>query len=380
VGLRPHRERRAELFAALEELGVRRVLLRLHPWEEDHEEEIGWARELASRGYELALAFPQNRALVKDRARWRQKVEALGRQLLPFARAVQIGQAVNRSKWGIWHPGEYLALTHDAVEILRDLDPHVELAGPAVIDFELLHAVGLLRQLGPFPVLDRLSTLLYVDRRGAPEARQLGFDTEEKVLFAAAVARSSPAVRLPGIWISEVNWPLREGPHSPAGRDVAVDEPTQAQYLARYLLIAGTTGHVDRVDWWQLAARGYGLLDPLPAGFRRRPAFEALRVLQQSLRGSRLVASVKGRRDLAGFAFERPDGQELWALWSPIGSALLTLPEKPLAFWDLLGRERPPRPVLQIDGSVAWLLWPRSFAERRQEMAMWSPAAPSPGR
>ncbi len=358
VGLRPDPQRRTELLEALEELGVRRALLRLHPWEEDHEDEEQLARELAARGFEVALALPQNRELVKDRARWRHKVEELGRRFLPYAGWVQIGQAVNRSKWGVWHPDEYLKLTLDAVEILRGLDPEVELAGPAVIDFELHHAAGLLRQLGPEPILDRLSTLLYVDRRGAPEAQQLGFDTEAKVLLAAAIAQSSSAIRLPGIWISEVNWPLREGPHSPAGRHVAVDEHTQAQFLARYLLLATSTGQVDRIDWWQLAARGYGLLEPVSSGFRRRPAFQALRVFQASLRGCQLVAQLVGTGPLYARAFRRPDGRELWTLWSAAGGQKVELLQVPEAVWDLLGNELPAGRTVDVGGDLVWLLWP----------------------
>lgn len=358
VGLRPDPERREALLEAFDELGLRRALLRLHPWEEDHEEEERLAQALASRGVELALALPQNRELVRDRRRWQRKVEELGRRFLPWASRVQIGQAVNRSKWGIWHPGEYLDLARDAVEILRSIDPAVELAGPAVIDFELHHASGLLRRLPAECRFDRLSTLLYVDRRGAPEARQLGFDSESKALLAAAIARSSPGVARSEIWISEVNWPLREGPHSPAGRHVAVDEATQARYLARYLLLVSTTGQVDRVDWWQLSARGYGLLEPLPAGgYRKRPAFAALAGLERTLRGTRLRARLQGASPLEARAFLRPDGRELWALWCSAGRREIPLAGVPEAVWDLAGRPRRAGSTLEVDEEVTWLLW-----------------------
>ena len=76
---------------------------------------------------------------------------------------------------------------------------------------------------------DGLASLLYVDRRGAPENRQLGFDTEGKVRLLAAIAGTARRVAAPRQWISEVNWPLREGPHSPAGKSVAVDEEAQAR-------------------------------------------------------------------------------------------------------------------------------------------------------
>ena len=45
---------------------------------------------------------------------------------------------------------------------------------------------------------------------------------------------------------------------APAGRDVAVDEQTAADYLVRYYLLLLGSGLVQRVYWWQLVARGYG--------------------------------------------------------------------------------------------------------------------------
>jgi hypothetical protein len=79
--------------------------------------------------------------------------------------------------------------------------------------------------------------------------------------------------------VTEVNWPLREGPHSPAGRDVAVDEQTAADYAVRYCLPLLASGFVERVYWWQMVARGYGLVVPEDGGLRRRPAFHALRAV-----------------------------------------------------------------------------------------------------
>ena len=108
---------------------------------------------------------------------------------------------------------------------------------------------------------DAVSALLYVDRRGAPENAQAGFDTVDKVVLLKAIAET--AKNAAGrVWITEVNWPLWEGPHSPAGKSVSVDEESQADYLVRYYLLALGTGLVERVFWWQLVARGYGLIDP----------------------------------------------------------------------------------------------------------------------
>jgi hypothetical protein len=170
---------------------------------------------------------------------------------------------------------------------------------------------------------DIVSALLYVDRRGAPENRQLGFDTVEKCALLKAIAETSRngAARC---WITEVNWPLWEGPHSPAGRTVSVDEQTQADYLVRYYLLCLTSGFVERVYWWQLAARGYGLLDPSAEGLRERPSFAALATLERQLAGTTYRRTDQPSPTTRLAVFEGARGQVLVA-WSLAGPETLTL-------------------------------------------------------
>ena len=153
------------------------------------------------------------------------------------------------------------------------------------------------RRASPTLAFDGLASLLYVDRRGAPENRQLGFDTEGKVRLLAAIAGTARLVVSDRQWISEVNWPLREGPHSPAGKSVAVDEEAQADFLVRYFLLAAGTGRVERIDWWQLVAKGYGLCDPQADGsLRERPAFRAFATLIRELAGTTCHGALPGER------------------------------------------------------------------------------------
>jgi tRNA A-37 threonylcarbamoyl transferase component Bud32 len=327
VCVRPWPEAPDVPIELVEELGSRHVLLRLHPWEEDHTAEEDLARELHARGRELTFALPQNRELVRDPSRWRQALEEIAPRFLPYGRRFQIGQAINRSKWGVWNLREYARLARTAEEVLR---PHegVELLGPAVIDFEYHVTAAVLNQRRAGFRFDAVSALLYVDRRGAPENRQAGLDTAAKVLLLKAIAETSrnAAGRC---WITEVNWPLKEGPHSPAGRDVSVDEETQADYLVRYYLLALGTGAVERVFWWQVVARGYGLVDPTdPANPRRRPSFHALQTLIRELDGARLEAVLPAPSPACLYRFRRPDGSEVIAGWSAANRpAKATLPQ-----------------------------------------------------
>ena len=294
VCVRPFPDAPDDLLTAIDDLGVHHILLRLHPWQSEHDEEEELARTLFEKGYDLAFALPQNRDLVRDPELWERRIEELAERFTPFGNSFQVGQAINRSKWGIWRYGEYLDLARRADRVLRRY-PEVQIFGPAVIDFELYSTASVVN-LKACPRFDGLASLLYVDRRGAPENRQMSFDTVDKVLLCQAIADTSKACAGRS-WITEVNWPLWEGPHSPAGKSVAVSEPDQATFLARYYLLALTTGAAERVYWWQMIARGYGLIAPQDPdgnsnGLRRRESFDVLKTLNSQLSGCQVL----GRR------------------------------------------------------------------------------------
>lgn len=321
VALRPWPEDPAallELVAALDGAGRPvPVLVRLHPWDPTgYDAEEALAGELASRGHEVSFAVPQNRELVKDRERWRRAMAEIAERLTPHGRSFQIGQAINRAKWGVWTIEEYGRLVADAADALRRARPDVEILGPAVIDFEPHVTAAAVNLRRPGLRFDAVSSLLYVDRRGAPENTQGGFDSVGKVALIRAIADTGrrSASRA---WITEVNWPLREGPHSPAGRSVAVDEESQADYLARYYLLTLGTGLVERVFWWQMIARGYGLVCPGPAGaLRRRPAFRALATLRRLLDGATFLGPLPAGPPARLYRFQHPDGSEVVAGWT----------------------------------------------------------------
>jgi hypothetical protein len=205
--------------------------------------------------------------------------------------------------------------------------------------------------------LDAVSALLYVDRRGAPENRQAGLDTVDKVVLLKAIAET--ARNSTGrCWITEVNWPLREGPHSPAGRDVSVDEETQADHLVRYYLLTLCTGLVERVFWWQVVARGYGLVDPSdPENPRRRPSFLALKTLIRQLDGARLEEVLPAPPPARAYRFRRPDGAEVVVGWSAAGTVKAVLPRPASAVIGRDGEElSAARPEVELGASPRYFL------------------------
>ena len=341
ICLRPTQEDPAHEVRAVADLGTRRVLMRVSPWE-DLDACEALAKALHEDGCELVFAVPQNRDLVRDPERWKAALEEIAERFLPLGRDLQLGHAINRSKWGIWNPREYERLMSVGREVLSRFSG-TRVLGPAVIDFEFHQTMAVLNSKSDAQRFDVVTSLLYVDRRGAPENRQGSFDTVKKVALLKAIVKASRHGDRP-CWITEVNWPLVEGPHSPAGRGVAVDEEAQADYLVRYYLLTIATGLIERVYWWQLVARGYGLIDPREEVVRRRPSYSAFAHLAHRLRGATLSGWMPvSSNELYALRFERRDGREAVVGWANReGRAKITLPRPAAAVFDRDGSELRP--------------------------------------
>lgn len=280
-------DRSAEAITLLRETGVRLTLVRLASWERERMPRIeAFVRDLRAAGFEVCLALLQRRRDVLDPGGWLAFLEeALGR-FAPLCPHVEIGHAWNRTKWGVWSHDEYIALAEPAFDLAARHG--TRLVGPAVIDFEFhLYPVTLPRL--PF---DAISSLLYVDRGGAPENGQFGWNATAKAGLLRAVVDRCGASDRP-LWVTEVNWPLAgTGPYSPASGKPNVGEEEQADYLVRYYVPLLASGFVGRIYWWQLVAPGYGLVDSRDKPWRRRPSFRAMRALAERLEGARFLGAM----------------------------------------------------------------------------------------
>ena len=108
---------------------------------------------------------------------------------------------------------------------------------------------------------------------------------------------------------------------------MSVAEEQQADYLARYYLLALGTGLVERVYWWQLSARGYGLMEPDESGeLRRRPSFRALQMLTCHLEGATFLGPLPAAEPVRLYLFRQPDDDELVVGWTTSGRASTALP------------------------------------------------------
>jgi len=286
VAVSPLENRNEEIVSLLEEIGATKTLVRIASWEIDRFEKIeALLVLLKERRIDVVFALLQQRDDVLSSEKWEAFLEDVFSRFKKFSSYFEIGHAWNRTKWGVWDYKEYLKLAKMAVPLAQEHD--VKLVGPAVIDFEFHLYPPVLKKI-PF---DIASSLLYVDRMGAPEAKQAGWDTSKKLALLRATVDVCLEER--PLWITEVNWPLKDtGKYSPVSGKPNVTEDRQADYLVRYFVLCLATGFVERIYWWQLVAFGYGLIDSREEIWRKRPSFFAFKTMISFLKESEFQGKI----------------------------------------------------------------------------------------
>jgi hypothetical protein len=263
----------------VDELGINHILLRVPLWDIGSlNRYAAFAKEARKRDKSVLINILQDREHIEDSTLLDRSLNEVFDSLAPSSNEFQIGNAINRIKWGFYSVKEYLNFFKSA-QMIRDREfSQLQLLGPSVIDFEYFYTIRAL--FGTEDIMfDRLSSLLYVDRAGSPYARQLGvFDTATKVRLLGAIESLSKKVKHKGMYITEVNWPLSgTAPYAPTSEKECVSSELYCQYIREYFNIAKDSGLVARVYWHQLVSPGYGLIDTKGDELVKTSRFNALK-------------------------------------------------------------------------------------------------------
>lgn len=276
IGLGVNLDKGDQQYALVDELGVSHLIVRMPLWDIARLDEYV---EFIERfvGKQIVVNILQDREHIEDHELLEKNVRSIFNVLKCSVTEFQIGNAVNRAKWGFFSMSEYLAF-YQCVQTIRDNDfPDLRLIGPSVIDFEYYYTASALFNFKKIS-FDALSALLYVDRRGSPYNAQYGiFDTKFKITVLRNLMRLSGKVS-DKLYLTEVNWPLSgTAPYAPTSETECIDERRYAKYMQDYLTIVLQSGEVDRIYWHQLIAPGYGLVDNREQKIRKMPAFEVFK-------------------------------------------------------------------------------------------------------
>ncbi len=270
----------------IDELGVETLLIRLPLWEMDRLK--AYQSFVASlQGKDIMINILQDREHIENHTLLKEDIKRIF-QAFPTIQKFQIGNAINRKKWAFYTIKEYLSF-YQVVQNVRDEAYHdKELLGSSVIDFEYHYTIRSLFNFFPIKY-DIFTALLYVDRRGSPENKQMGFDLKRKIWLLKSLMMLSPKTSNK-LYITESNWPLKNtAPYAPTSEKECVDVDTYALYMVQYYLISLVAG-AERVYWHQLIAPGYGLVDHRE-GIEKYPAFRAFKTMLSLLKGAKLQES-----------------------------------------------------------------------------------------
>ncbi len=270
----------------LEELGVDRVLLRFKLWEMDSLDELkSFVAKLD--GKKIILKVMQDRENVEDLELFRNNLKTVFSTLGQTIETYEIGSTINRAKWGFFSVDEYLRFYKTAYDLKENEFSSLKLIGSGVIDFEYHFTAHTLFNFFKLKY-DGISSLLYVDRRGAPENTQLGFTLSDKIALLSTMVWLSPKTKNI-LHITETNYPLSgTAPYAPTSEYECISEELYADFMLRYYLLAFASQQVDSVSWHQLMAKGYGLVNDVDE-MQKREAYFVYRFMVKNLKNAQFL-------------------------------------------------------------------------------------------
>lgn len=331
ISVFPDEKKLEDIVSCFHDLGINQTLVRIPSWEREKLEDYKkFISSLLENGITPVVALLQNRNDVRSPSEWLRFVEDVFSCLKDHCEYFELGHAWNRTKWGLWEYREYLELARPVVPLAYKY--RVKLVGPAVIDFEFHLYPPVLAEIN----FAKVSSILYVDRVGAPENTQFGWDTPRKIaLLKAIIDTCYQGGR--DLWITEVNWPLKgTGVYSPASGRPNVTEEQQANYLVRYFIYALCSGHVERIYWWQLVAPGYGLIDNRENEWRKRPSYRAMKTMGSFLKGSTFIQ--KAEHPEANMFIFKKGSESFAACWTKKHSVDYSFPCRVIKAFDRNGK------------------------------------------
>lgn len=304
----------------IDELGVKKLLIRIPLWEmEKLHEYVAFIRSFTNK--EITVALLQDREHITSPTLTKDHLIQIFEALEGLCTTYVIGSTINRAKWGFFSVNEYLDFYAVAYELKKTRFPHLKLIGSNVIDFEYHFTAHTLFNLAKIK-LDALGSLLYVDRRGAPENTQMGFSLLEKINLLSSLISLSPKVSKELI-ITETNWPIKgTAPYAPTSEYECVSDEDYSDYMVRYHLLAFASQQVSCVYWHQLIAPGYGLIDNREGLIRKRSAFDAYKTMVSHLHDAQFIRYTQ-RSNEYNLICSTYRG-ELHITWTPTSSPIYT--------------------------------------------------------
>lgn len=304
----------AQTRELIDDLGVNNLLIRMPLSDiENIQRYLNFAKQYQDKN--LLINILQDRKHVQDLSLLKDSLTRIFTEFSPLTQRFQLGNAINRKKWAIFSMDEFLRFYKVGFDLRDKKFPNIQLLGSSVIDFEYYFSIRTL--FNAYKIrFDQFTSLLYVDRRGAPENTQMGLDLSKKLHLMQSMLRLSTKSSHE-IIITETNWPITNtAPFAPTSEEDCVDLETHADFLLRYYLLAFASGVVKNVYWHQLIAPGYGLIDNRSDELIKYPAYRAYKTMIKLLQGTEFIDLTKSNGIHKATFKTKQEPKQIQVIWS----------------------------------------------------------------
>ena len=340
-----------ELIEMIDELSIENILVRIPLADFDNiDKYLNFISELHNK--DVLVCILQDREHIEDKKLTEERFEYIFKNLNGVASKFQIGNVINRKKWSFLSVDEYFSFFKIAYDLKTNKFSNIKILGGNIIDFDIPFFA---RSIFHFRSIyyDGIATQLYVDRRGAPEQKQFGFNALLKIKTYAALALASRKTSK-DLYITEVNWALSGmGKWAPA-KNYLIEESLQSRYLVRYYLLVLGSEKVKKCYWHQLVAPGYGLVNNIGGKIVKRDAYYCFKHLISILDGGKTKKLIN-EKNLYCLIVEKKD-MIVEAIWSSGKNAYFKSEPNQLII-DIRGKiiETKNSPLINITGEVIYL-------------------------
>ncbi|WP_294961858.1 glycosyl hydrolase [Sulfurimonas sp.] len=270
----------------LEELNIKKILLRIKLWELETLDELKNFL-IKNKHRKVILKILQDREHIEDLELFKKDLRAIFKTLDGLVDIYEIGSTINRAKWGFFSVNEYNKFYKTAYDLKEIEFQNNKLIGSGVIDFEYHFTAHTLFNFFKYKY-DGIASLLYVDRRGAPENTQMGFSLSDKIAYLSTMIWISPKTKQE-LYITETNWPITgTAPYAPTSEHECISEKLYSDFMLRYHFLAFASQQVDSVSWHQLIAPGYGLIDNRKK-ITKRLGFQTYKFMLKTLQNAQFL-------------------------------------------------------------------------------------------
>jgi endo-1,4-beta-mannosidase len=243
----------------------------------------------------------------KDINDWRDYVRKVATHCKGRVHEYEIWNEPNLKQYWIGSPDQLIALTREAHDIIKEIDPTAIIVSPSATTSS---GVGWLAEFlgkGGSKYIDVVGYHFYVHPQ-TPEA-MVGLIQRIKQTMSSNGAGDKP------LWCTEVGW---AEPKPFPSDDLA------AAYLARAYILSWAAG-VERLYWFSWDDHGWVSIETtLQDSQTLRPAGLAYGVIQQWLSGTTMDWCDRAGDGTWTCQLER-DGTPQWIVWNPDGTKTVTL-------------------------------------------------------